>query len=187
MVNMSTMASAEKPKEVIYLGELTYNKKWLGENLSEDERKDAVLRTVKAAFDKEVYCGLRCNGENCGGEQCAKFRAMRIVMVKHTQTETSTTTTRSIMLHAYQTGPEGEGVFQRLCSPQGEPMKLILNAFNYNKETEQLKLACKGHFAPVMDLQRLSEIRHLMREAMKDTCPADAIILQSEDYVDNEQ
>ena len=181
------MADSEKVKEVIYLGELKYKKKWLGDSISEDDRKMAVLSTVKEAFDSQVYCGVRCNGETCEGKKCPKYRAISIVMIRHRGEDTEETITRSIMIHAYQTGPEGEGVFRRLFSAQGEPIRLILHAHDYNEETKQLKLDCEGFFAQVMNHEQRQDIRRLMKMAVRDESPADAMALYSEDYVDNEQ
>ena len=150
MVNMSTMMVSEKVKEVVYLGEITYKKKWLGEGMSEDDRKSMVLTTVKEVFDSQIYCGATCNGENCQGKKCPKDRAINIVMVRHMGQETVETMTRSIMIHAYQTGSEGEGVFRRLFSSQGQPIKLLINAHTYDEETKQLNLDCQGKIAQVM-------------------------------------
>ena len=148
------------------LGEITYKKKWPTEKMSEDDRKHVLLTCVKEVFDSQVYSGARCNNESCQSKKCPEHRAINIVMVRHPGQETTTTTTRSIMIHAYQTGPEGEGVFQRLMSLQGDPIKLLINAHTYDEETKQLKRDCQGHIAQVTHEENP---------------------LQSEGYVDNNE
>ena len=188
MVNMSTMGTEEeKFKEVIYLGEMTYKKKWPTEKMSDDDRKHVLLTCVKEVFDSQIYCGARCNAESCPSKKCPEHRAINIVMVRHAEKETATTTTRSIMIHAYQTGPELEGVFQRLMSAQGDPIKLLINAHTYDEETKQLKLDCQGHIAQVIHEEMRKDTRSLMKMAVREESPADVIALQSEGYVDNNE
>ena len=187
MVNMSTMGTEEKFKEVVYLGEITYKKKWPTEKMSEDDRKHVLLTCVKEVFDSQVYSGARCNNESCQSKKCPEHRAINIVMVRHPGQETTTTTTRSIMIHAYQTGPEGEGVFQRLMLSQGDPIKLLINAHTYDEETKQLKRDCQGHIAQVTHEENLKETKKLMKMALREESQADVIALQSEGYVDNNE
>ena len=187
MVNMSTLGAAEKLKEVVYLGEITYGKKWPTETMSEDDRKNVLLTCIKEVFDSQVYSGARCDNESCPSKKCPEHRAISIVMVRHLAQETPTTSTRSIMIHAYQTGPEGEGVFKRLMSAQGDPIKLLINAHTYDEETKQLKLDCKGHIAQVIHEEIRKDTRNLMKMAVREESPADVIALQSEGYVDNNE
>ena len=123
-------------KNVYYLGEMEYSKKWVLDKVIEanlqdnDAEKMILLAFVKQAFDSQIYIGPRCNDTGCPIEgKCPLNRKLSIIMLGRSCMETEENGWRSIMIHAYKTGDDlEEAVFDKLIAPSGNPIKIELNA-----------------------------------------------------------
>ena len=176
-------ATVRKFNEVVFIGELSHKKDWLGD-IPEDQQKMAMLSAVKEIFDSRVYNGMRCNGESCEGKTCPKEREMNIVLLKESNTEEMIT--RVIMLHAYQNS-EADPVFHVKYSSGGEPIKYIIRVHTYDVDEKTLKIDCEGFFRQVVDNQQCVETRKLMKNALTDEeHTLDVFALMTEKYVEGQ-
>ena len=175
-------------KNVYYLGEIEYSKKWVLDHIMEDndDKKMILLSMVKQVFDSQVYKGPRCNDTDCATKgKCPRNRALNIILVKRTAMETEETAFRSIMIHAYKTGDDlEEAVFEKHIAPSGNPFKIEFNALGVigGQSSTQMQNMVKGGFAEVELAEDITEMKEIMKKALEDDCQADVMALQSEGY-----
>ena len=189
---MPILAAATIQKNsVYYLGEIEYSKKWLLDQVLEDNddnKKMILVSMVKQVFDSQVYKGPRCNHTDCATEgKCPSNRHLSIIMVERSSMATEEIGWRSIMIHAYKTGDLEEAVFDTLKAPSGNPIKIEFNALGVLKESEnqsepQMQNMVKGGFAELEDAEQIAEMKDLMKKALTDECQADVMVLQTEGY-----
>ena len=183
--------SAAIQKNVYYLGEIEYKKKWLLDHIIEDndDKKMILLSLVKQVFDSQVYKGPRCNYTDCATKgKCPCNRKLSIIMVERSSMATEEKGFRSIMIHAYKTGDDlEEAVFEKHIAPSGNPIKIEFNALGVMKGSEdqsvpQMENMVEGGFAEVEHAENITEMKEIMKKALADECQADVIALQSEGY-----
>ena len=179
-------------KNVYYMGEMEYDKKWLSDKVIEadiqdnDAEKLILLASVKQAFDSQVYIGPRCNDTGCVTKgKCPVNRRLSIIMLGKSNMETEEKGWRSIMIHAYKTGDLEEAVFDKLIGPTGNPIKIELNAWGVVKGSGDQSVPqnmLKGYFAEVEHADQIEGVKDIMKQARAPDCKADVMALQSDDY-----
>ena len=179
-------------KNVYYLGEMDYSKKWVLDKVIEadiqdnDAEKLILLASVKQAFDSQVYIGSRCNDTGCVTKgKCPVNRRLSIIMLGKSNMETEEKGWRSIMIHAYKTGDLEEAVFDKLIEPTGSPIKIELNVWGVVKGSGDQSVPqnmLKGYFAEVEHADQIEGVKDIMKQARAPDCKADVMALQSEDY-----
>ena len=171
-------ATVRKFNEVVFIGELSHKKDWLGD-IPEDQQKMVMLSAVKEIFDSRVYKGTRCNGK-----KSPKEREMNIVLLRESNTEEMIT--RVIMLHAYQNS-ETDPVFRVKYSSGGEPIKYIIRVHTYDVEEKKLKVDCEGFLRQVADNSQCTDTRKLMKDALlNEEHTLDVFALMTEKYVEGQ-
>ena len=188
-LKMPVVAALQK-NSVYYLGEVEYSKKWLFDQVVEDDddKKMILLSMVKQVFDSQVYKGPRCNDTACATKgKCPSNRHLSIILVERSSMTTEEKGWRSVMIHAYKTGDLEEAVFETHKAPSGNPIKIEFKALGVLKESEgqtgpQLQNMMKGGFAELEDAEMITEMKELMKKALTDECQADVIALQTEGY-----
>ena len=193
-------ASVPIQKNVYYLGEMEYSKKWVLDKVIEadlqdnDAEKMILLAFVKQAFDSQIYIGPRCNDTGCVTEgKCPRNRKLSIIMLGRSSMETEEKGWRSIMIHAYKTGDDlEEAVFDKHIAPSDNPIKIEFNAWGVVKGSEdqsvpQMQNMLKGEFAEVEDAEQITTMKDIMKKALAADCQADVMALQSEDYEEQKE
>ena len=189
--------STQIQKNVYYLGEMEYSKKWLLDTVIEadlqdkDAEKLILLSSVKKAFDSQVYIGPRCNDTGCVTKgKCPVNRRLSIIMLGKSSMETNEKGWRSILIHAYKTGELEEAVFDELIGPTGDPIKIELNAWGVVKGSGDQSVPqnmLKGYFAEVEAAEQITTMKDIMKKALEADCQADVMALQSEDYEEQKE
>ncbi len=188
-LKMPILATPQK-NTVYYLGEVEYSKKWLLDQVLEenDDKKMILLSMIKQVFDSQVYKGPRCNDTACATKgKCPSNRHLNIILVERSSMTTEEKGWRSVMIHAYKTGDLKEAVFETHKAPSGNPIKIEFNALGVLKESEgqtgpQLQNMMKGGFAELEDAEMITDMKEIMKKALTDECQADVIALQTEGY-----
>ena len=165
-------------KNVYYMGEMTYDKKWLSAQViskNEDMKKMVLLSIVKQVFDSKVYKGPRCGETGCVTKgKCPANRKLFIILGEKSVTSMGGKGYCVIMIHAYKTGDElKEDVFNPLKSLAGNPIKI-----EFSSEEEDVE----GGFAEVEDVNQIAEMKELMKQALTDESKAEVMALQSDGY-----
>ena len=170
--------------EVVFLGELSHKKDWLG-NLSDDDRKIALLSSVRVIFYHKIYSGERCEAENCQGKKCPKERELNIVMLK--ESETQEMITYVAMLDAYKKPEAEDQVFHVKYTAEGEPVRYIIRAHTFDADGEKVSIGCEGFIRQVVDNLQCEDTRKLMKEALGDEDRAhDVFAMATENYKDKD-
>ena len=191
-MNLKMAVSVPIQKNFYYMGEIEYDKKWLSNAVIEadiqddDAEKMMLLSAVKQAFDSQVYIGPRCDDTGCVTKgKCPVNRRFIIILLGRKNMEREEKGWYSIMIHAYKTGDLEEAVFDKLIGPTGNPMKIELNAGGVVKGSRDQSVPhnmLEGFFAEMEDAQQLEGLKDIMKQARAPGCKADVIVLQSEDY-----
>ena len=177
--------SVRKFDKVVFIGELSHKKDWLG-NLADDDQKMTFLSIVKEIFDNKIYNGKRCEAENCQGKTCPKEREMNIVILK--ESETQGVITRVVMLDAYKKPDAEDQVFHVKYTSEGEPIRYIIRVHTFDSNGEKLSIGCEGFIRQVVDSLQCEDTRKLMKESLEDEeRTLDVFALMTENYKDNAQ
>ena len=186
-------------KNVYYLGEMEYNKKWVLDTAKEnniqgkDVEKMMLLSLVKQAFDSQIYIGPRCNSEDTAcvtKGKCPVNKKLSIILMGRSDMETEEKGWRSIIIHAYKTGDLEEAVFDKHIAASGNPIKIKFNLEAVVKGSEDQSAQqdmLKGEFIEVEDAAMITDMKDLMKTALTDACKADVMALQSEDYEEQKE
>ena len=185
------VALASQKNTVYYLGEIEYLKKWLVDQVLEDNddaKRMILLGMIKQVFDQQVYIGPRCNEATCTTKgKCALNRHLNIILIERSSLTTEEKGWRSIMIHAYKKGDLEEAVFETRKAPSGNPIKIEFNAVGVLKEPAgqsgpQMQNMVKGGLTELEDAEQIAEMKDLMKKALTDECQADVMALQTEGY-----
>ena len=175
------VAPASQKNSGYYLGKVEYSRKWLLDQLVEDndDKKTMLLITIKQVFDAQVYKGPRCNDTACTTKgKCPRNRHLNIVLAEGVFGTTGEKGWCSVMIHAYKKGDLEEAVFETHKTPSGKPVIIDFNIWGQNGSEKMVK----GWFAEVEDAAMMTEMKDLMKKALTDACDADVISLQTEGY-----